>query len=64
LKQKHFRNFWASKTTGSSVLGYVCGKPLHVVAAYDEKSSRVFVITAYEPALEIFEADYRTRRTL
>jgi hypothetical protein len=45
-------------------LAYVSGKPLHVVAACDETGQRAFVITAYEPSLEIFEADYRTRRKL
>jgi hypothetical protein len=45
-------------------LGYVSGRPLHVVAACDETSRKVFVITAYEPSLEIFEADYRTKRKL
>ena len=43
-------------------LGYVSGKPLHVVAACDEANQQAFVITAYEPSPEIFEADYRTKR--
>jgi|SRR5581483_11063428 len=43
-------------------LGYIDGKPLHVVAALDEKNKEVFVITAYEPSLDVFESDYRTRR--
>jgi hypothetical protein len=43
-------------------LGYVGGQPLHVVAACDEVHSRVFIITAYEPSLEVFEPDYRTKR--
>ena len=43
-------------------LGYVSGRPLHAVAAFDEASRRVFIITAYEPSLDIFEADYRTKR--
>ncbi|MEI7911272.1 MAG: DUF4258 domain-containing protein [Verrucomicrobiota bacterium] len=43
-------------------LGYVSGAPLHVVAACDETSGQVFIITAYEPSLEIFETDYRTKR--
>jgi hypothetical protein len=33
-----------------------------VVAACDEAREKVFIITAYKPSLEIFEADYRTRR--
>ncbi|HOC54789.1 MAG TPA: DUF4258 domain-containing protein [Verrucomicrobiota bacterium] len=45
-------------------LGYIAGKPLHVVAACDEAKRRVFIITAYEPSLEVFEADYRTKREL
>jgi hypothetical protein len=43
-------------------LGYVAAKPLHVVAPCDETSRQVFVITAYEPSLEVFESDYRTKR--
>jgi hypothetical protein len=43
-------------------LGYIGDKPLHVVAAFDEMNKHVFVITAYEPSLDVFEADYRTRR--
>jgi hypothetical protein len=45
-------------------LGYVSSKPLHAVAAYDETSRQAFIITAYEPSLEIFETDYRTKRKL
>ena len=37
-------------------------KPLHVVAALEETSLRVYIITAYEPDLEHFENDFRTRR--
>ena len=43
-------------------LGYVDGRPLHVVAACDAPNEQVFIITAYEPSLDVFEADYRTRR--
>jgi hypothetical protein len=45
-------------------LGYIGGKPLHVVAACDEISRQAFVITAYEPSLDVFESDYRTRKKL
>jgi hypothetical protein len=45
-------------------LGYVSGQSLHIVAACDETGGKAFVITAYEPSLEIFEADYRTKRKL
>ncbi|HCP91957.1 MAG TPA: hypothetical protein DIT76_07940 [Spartobacteria bacterium] len=43
-------------------LGYISNKPLHVVAACDNANRRAFIITAYEPSLDIFESDYRTRK--
>jgi hypothetical protein len=43
-------------------LGYVGGKPLHGVASCDETSKQAFVITAYEPSLDVFEPEYRTRK--
>jgi hypothetical protein len=42
-------------------LGYIGNKPLHVVAALDEMNKQAFVITAYEPSLDVFESD-RTRK--
>ena len=42
--------------------GWAEGKPLHGVVALDETNEWAYVITAYEPDLEHFEADYRTRR--
>jgi hypothetical protein len=36
--------------------------PLHVVAAFDAQTQWVFVITAYQPDLTHFEADFKTRR--
>ena len=43
-------------------LGWKQDRPLHVVAALDETVPEVHIITAYEPDLEHFEADFRTRR--
>ena len=43
-------------------LGWHQDKPLHVVAALDETVPEVYIITAYEPDLGHFEADFRTRR--
>ena len=43
-------------------LGFPEGKPLHVVAAFDETHNCVYIITVYEPSREIFLNDYRTRR--
>lgn len=44
-------------------LGWFNTKPLHVVMAYDVSEERAFIITAYEPNLEHFESDFKTRRT-
>lgn len=43
-------------------LGFREEEPFHVVAALDGKSGYCFVVTAYRPGLEHFEADYKTRR--
>ncbi len=43
-------------------LSYDSARPLHVVAACDEVNKRAFVITAHEPSLDVFEADYKTKR--
>jgi hypothetical protein len=37
-------------------------KPLHVVVAFEEKQNKAYIITTYEPKLEIFESDYKTRK--
>jgi hypothetical protein len=63
LKGERIREYTDDKPFPSTLfLGYVSSKPLHVVAACDEINRQAFVITAYEPSLEIFEADYRTKR--
>jgi hypothetical protein len=43
-------------------LGWHGDKPLHVVAALEETGPTVYIITAYEPDLEHFLADFKTRR--
>ena len=43
-------------------LGWVEGEPVHVVAALDTATGTCFVITAYRPDPQHFEADFRTRR--
>jgi hypothetical protein len=44
------------------LLGFVDGKPLHVVVALDESAGVCIVVTAYEPAIEQWGVDYRTRK--
>ncbi len=65
LAGERIRDYADDKPFPSALfLGYVSGKPLHVVAACDETQGQVFIITAYEPSLEIFEPDYKTKRKL
>lgn len=40
----------------------VNGRPLHLVVALDKENNFAYIITAYEPSLDEFEPDYRTRR--
>jgi hypothetical protein len=44
------------------LLGFVDAKPLHVVVALDESMGACIVVTAYEPAVEQWGADFRTRK--
>ncbi|MBI5180412.1 MAG: DUF4258 domain-containing protein [Nitrospirae bacterium] len=44
------------------ILGFVSGKPYHAVIALDAEDPMAYIITAYEPSLNKFEPDFRTRR--
>lgn len=44
------------------ILGWVKDKPYHVVVSLDESTSMGYIITAYEPSLDRFEPDFKTRR--
>jgi len=44
------------------VLGWVSGKPIHVVAADDPDSDITIVVTAYVPDLSQWHPDFRRRR--
>jgi hypothetical protein len=43
------------------LFGWDGKRPVHVVLAI-EPDGQVAIITAYEPTLDVFESDYRTRR--
>ena len=45
-------------------LSYVNGRPIHVVAAYNETSNVTHIITAYQPSLEFFMDDFKTKKKL
>ena len=40
----------------------VKGEPYHVVVSYDSEYKKVYIITAYNPSLDKFEPDFKTRR--
>lgn len=43
------------------LLGFAKSKPLHVVLACDDATALCMVITVYEPTLEHWSVDFRTR---
>jgi Domain of unknown function (DUF4258) len=44
------------------LLGWCNGRAIHVVAAENSSKQQVIVITAYEPTLDKWEPDRKTRR--
>ena len=48
-------------TPTALLLGWDKKRPIHVVLSI-EPDEEVAIITAYEPTLDVFESDYRTRR--
>lgn len=44
------------------LFGWNDKRPIHVVVALDVDDEQVAVITTYEPTLEHFESDFKTRR--
>ncbi len=45
------------------MLGFVAGKPVHVVVARDAGTEQCFVVTAYRPDPSVWTDDFRTRRS-
>ena len=44
------------------LLGFPNSRPIHLVVSFDETDAVIFVITAYEPDLTIFEPDFKTKK--
>lgn len=44
------------------VLGWIDGRPLHVVAAYNESDDETIVVTVYEPDPAAWDADFRRKK--
>jgi hypothetical protein len=65
LQGERIRDYAEDRPFPSAIfLGYVGNRPLHVVASCDEVNRKAFIITAYEPSLDVFESDHRTRKKL
>jgi hypothetical protein len=45
------------------VLGWRGARPMHVVVAHNLSENELIVITVYEPDPELWEADFRRRKT-
>lgn len=45
------------------ILGFVRGRPLHVVVAANDPQSECYVITVYVPDPAQWQPDYRSRRS-
>ena len=45
------------------MLGFVHGRPLHVVVAVETKSSSCCIITAYDPDPNLWNKKFKIRRT-
>lgn len=55
-------DYSADRPTPTALMfGWDKERPIHVVLSL-EPDGEVAIITAYEPSLDIFESDYRTRR--
>jgi len=44
------------------MLAYVAEKPIHIVLGYEATKKLCVVITAYEPGIDKFELDFKTRK--
>ena len=62
LKGQVIEPYLTDRPLPSCLLLHMGQQPLHVVAAVDVEAGIGYVITAYRPDLEHFEADYKTRR--
>ena len=44
------------------MFGWIEDRPLHTVMSYDEIGDKAYIITVYEPSLDVFESDYKTKK--
>jgi hypothetical protein len=44
------------------ILGYLNQRPLHVVVAKVDSENRCIIVTAYQPSIDIWNADFKTKK--
>jgi len=44
------------------ILGIKNDRPIHAVVSYDSEFDVIFIITVYEPAVELWENEFKIRR--
>ena len=44
------------------LLGFIKGKPLHLVAAIDNETKKAIIITVYEPDPKLWQAGFERRK--
>jgi len=63
LKGEVIEEYPKDKPLSSSQMFIVLkGKPFHIVVYLDQQNQKGYIITAYEPTLDKFESDFKTRR--
>jgi len=45
------------------ILGFVDGRPIHLVVGYNESEQTCIVITVYEPNRDVWREDFKEKRT-
>ena len=45
------------------ILGFVGNRPIHVVLAVDENTQSCYIVTAYDPDPNLWEKDFKNRRS-
>lgn len=62
LEGELIREYANDKPFPSALFLFQKDRPLHVVAAFDAKNRFGYIVTAYEPSPDVFEADLKTRK--
>ena len=65
VKGEMIQDYESDKPFPSALFYKMINKtPIHVTVALDEEQNKVHIITAYEPSLDVFENDFKTRKKL